>query len=59
MAKYSEELINSITVCFKEENNHVIGRETAISYLETFARTFLAYVRVSAHKSSESVDIKQ
>ena len=59
MTKYSEELINETIACFKEGNNHVIDKETAISYLDTFARTFLAYVRPSVGKCLENVDIEQ
>ena len=57
--KYSKELINSIILCFKEENNHVSDRETAITCLDSFADLYLAFAMPSVGKCPENVDIKR
>lgn len=43
MTKYSEKLIEETILCFKEENNLLITKETAIEYLDRLAELFLAF----------------
>jgi hypothetical protein len=48
MTKYSEDLINRITKYYKDNYDHVIDRETAISYLDSLGGMF----RVVAESTS-------
>jgi len=42
---YNEKLIQKTILCFKEENDQIISRKTAIEYLDSLGGLFLAFCK--------------
>jgi hypothetical protein len=51
MTKFSPELIQQTIKCFAEEYEHHINEDTASEYLDSMARLYLAFSKVSAKTS--------
>ena len=54
MTKYSKELIERITIYFRDKYNHIIDEETAVEYLNSLGGMFSIFAEHEKEKSKKT-----